>query len=209
MEKIGIVTTKSINYPYETVVSKRTAKDKNIAFKKLVEAGCKYIFWIDGVKIIDNLVFEHYRIISQKTGWECIVTSINEPSNQAPLYSDAYVTYWPFPSTSFVMYTSHALETAGYFDENFENDTWDDVEHIHRMGNHALTGTWGLFVTLKDERGFLESDPKRTEKELKPKEVLEENMKYWQGKDPERYPITKEKILKDKGFELKKSEGMI
>lgn len=209
MEKIGVVTTKSLNLKYPTVLSDRTPQSKNIAFKKLLDMGCDYIFWLDGVNILDQMIFEHCRVISEKTGWECILTSLNEPSNGEAIYKDSYVTYWPYPSCCFVMYTRNALEKAGLFDEEFEPGTWDDVEHIHRMGNFAFTGTWGLFVTLKDERLFLAPDPKWTGKELKKRDVLDSNMKYWQSKNPERYPITKEKPIKDKKLELKHSEGMI
>jgi len=191
-------------------------ENKNKLLKDLIASGNTYLFLVNQyVKVKDPLVFQHYKIVSDKTGFECMTVCGTEPSNDKPLYTqDPFVNYWRFPGTSFFFITKNAYEKSGGIDENFPEDTWELVELIHRVGNLGLTAPFGLFPTIKDEGRYFDVDRKKIEegvaRDLKRRDEIQKATDYWQSKNPVNFPNMGEpQKSPDKKIELKKGVGEI
>jgi len=187
--------------------------NKNKLLKDLINSGCTYLFlYNDSIKIKDPLVFEHFKIVSDKTGFECMCMGSCEPSNQKPLYTnDPYVDYWMFPGTSFLFVTKNAIDKAGYMDEKFPKDTWEEVELIHRIGNLGLTAPFGMFVGIKDEFRYFDLDEEKIKERLKSDhdrmDTIKKATDYWQSKNPERFPNMTMPKTPDVKMNLRKGMG--
>jgi hypothetical protein len=204
---IGTVGKQKYELPYLVLSS----KNKNKLLKDLINKGCDKLFLIqDGLKIKDNLVFEHFAIASDKTGLECMSLCGAELSNKKPIYThDPYINYWQFPGTIFAFYTANAAQKAGFMDEKFPADTWEDVEFMNRIADLGLTSPFGMFVGIKNEERYFELDVeelnKRVEKDKSRNETFKEATLYWQNKNPEKFPDIG--MPTEKKFELKKAGG--
>jgi hypothetical protein len=193
----------------------KQGESKNKLLKDLIDSGATYLFlYNDCLKIKDPLVFQHYKIVSDKTGFECMTVCGSEPSNEKQLYvNDPYVDYWPYPGGDFLFVTKNALDKVGFIDENFPEDTWEIYELIHRICNAGLTATFGMFVALKDEAKYFEPDMDKirvkVKRDLERKKELEVAMDYWQSKDPARFPQMAPPKQPGAKIEMRKGVGEI
>jgi hypothetical protein len=188
---------------------KSNAKGRNELLRELKDF--KYIFLVrDYVKVLDPTVYARFVLTSQKTGFECMGLASYEPSNQKIIYTrDSWVDYWQYPSSDFLFFTQNAIQKAGYLNENFPSDTWEDVEHIKRVGDLGLTAPFGYFVGIKNERRYLSVDievkQKQTLESIKRHNEFKKATEYWQSLNVAGFP---DMPSQDK-MEIKNTEGAI
>jgi hypothetical protein len=191
------------------ISSENDAKAKNKLLKQLSD--CEYLFLVnDTVEIIDPAVFARFILVSNQSGFECMGLASYESSNQRVIYEkDPWVDYWQYPSSGFLFFTQNAIQKAGYLNEGFPPNTWEDVEHIKRIGDLALTAPFGFFIGIKNERRYLSINP-----ELKQKQILEDmkrgdefkkGTEFWKSLDPLGFPELPQP--QNEGLRMKKAQG--
>lgn len=188
---------------------KNVTKTKNKLLKELINKDCDELFLIEDHIIIKNKeVFQKFVDVAKLEGFEAMIFSGDERSNQKPsYYEDPFVDYWPYPAHGFSYYTKKAVDKVGYMDEKFPPDTWEFAEYFQRIGNAGLTSTFGLFPSIKNDRDYLDTVPgsidEMIREDLSRKEEMEKGLFYWQAKDPSITSILPE--TKKKGFQMKRT----
>ena len=195
-----------------TVTSSRSdAKGRNELLRELKDF--EYVFLVrDYVKVLDPTIYARFVLTSQQTGFECMGLASYEPSNQKIIYEkDPWVDYWQFPSSDFLFFTQNAIQKAGYLNENFPPNTWEDAEHIKRIGDLALTAPFGFFIGIKNERKYLLVDSELKQKQLledmKRNDEFKKGTEFWQSLDPATFPEMPKP--EEEGFKLKRTEGVM
>lgn len=135
--------SEEITIPFKLIETKGSGVGaaKNAAFKHLLQKNCDYIFIIeDDMLIKDANIFDAYINASKKTGIQHFLFAYHGPANKNGISGGT-----PCPRTiieypcgtkialnqhcvgAFCMYTKHALQQVGLFDESFHNA----FEHVH------------------------------------------------------------------------------
>lgn len=162
-------------------------KTKNKLLKQLKDY--EDIFLIeDCVDIIDDDVFEYFIDTRKKTGFECLMWGKAFPGNKKLKYDDSLVEYYTDFATPFSYYTDKVIKTVGYMDEKMPPNTWEEYEHVKRIGDMGFAPPFGIFVSPKFASNYLEVNEKIKDKysDIDPVK-MKKGLEYWTKKDGDEF----------------------
>lgn len=186
----------------EKIVYKNATKNKGVAhaknwlLKKMLDAGCDYLFILEDDIIIKSpkAVTEYVRL-SNESGIEHFQFVHHGNANEGKLVlSDKGIDLYRNPVGAWCMYTRRVLETVGLFDERYMN-AWEHVEHSWLIANAGYTTPWGASVCdLTKSRDYLKEIPNSIENSsIRPRGDFLANsingLILWKQKYPRQFPL--------------------
>lgn len=189
------VDTGGYNYHYAKR-NKGVAHAKNWLLKKLMQAGCDYIFLVeDDIIAKSPKAITEYVRLSQESGVEHMMFAHHGKANKGKLMHRANgLDLYRNPIGAWCMYTRRVIEEVGYFDEHFIN-AWEHVEHSWRIAKAGYTPRWGMSVVdLTKSKKYLTEIPGSIEdSSIKARpDWMANNINgliYWKQKNPRDFPL--------------------
>lgn len=157
--KIYKTLDKRIKYRYMPG-NKGVAVAKNYLLRRMMDAGCDYMFIIeDDILIKSPKAITEYVRLSKESGIEHFLFAHHGTENEGKLYlSKNGVELYTACIGAYCMYTRRVINKVGYFDENFKN-AFEHVEHTYRIAKAGFAAPWPVHADLKDSRDYLEEIP--------------------------------------------------
>lgn len=196
-----------IKYRYNPQ-NKGVAAAKNYLLKRMIDAGCDYMFLIeDDILIKSPKAITEYVRLSDESGIEHFLFAHHGKENVGKLYlSKKGVELYTACIGAYCMYTRNVIEQVGYFDENMHN-AFEHVEHTFRIAKAGYAAPWPVHADIEHSKDYLEEIPGsidnssiRVRKDWLPNIYMA--LDYWSGKDKD-FPYA------DKLESLKKELGVV
>lgn len=143
-------------------------KTKNIALKHLLDAGCDYIFLVEDDMFFKGNVFEKYIEASKITGIEHFSFAYHGPANKGNVsggkpkprkiidYGDVKISLNQHSVGAVCFYTRKSLEVVGLFDEEFNKNAFEHVEHSYRLATVGYSTPYWWWSDLADSLDYIE-----------------------------------------------------
>ena len=143
-------------------------KTKNIAFKHLLDNNCDHIFLVeDDMKFLGN-VFAEYIRAKEITGIEHFMFGYHGPANKGGIsggkpqprkvidYGDIKIALNQHCVGAVCYYTRKALEDTGIFDEQFDKNNFEHVEHSFRLSKDGYSTPYWWWSDIANSTDFVE-----------------------------------------------------
>ena len=178
------------------------AHSKNYLLKRMMDAGCDYMFIIeDDILIKSPKAITEYIRLSKESGIEHFLFAHHGPANIGMLFmSEKGVDLYTACVGAYCMYTRQVIEEVGYFDEEMFN-AMEHVEHTFRIARAGYSTPIPTFPDLTKSREYLEEIPGSIDNssikarlDWTPNIIMA--LERWKEKDPE-FPYA-EKLIKIK-----------
>lgn len=133
------------------------AHAKNYLLKRMMEAGCEYMFLLeDDIIVKSPKAITEYVKLSEESGIEHFLFAHHGTENEGKLYlSEKGVDLYTACIGAYCMYTDDVIEHVGYLDENFKN-AFEHVEHTFRIARSGFTTPFPTYPDLTNSREYLE-----------------------------------------------------
>jgi GT2 family glycosyltransferase len=144
-------------------------KSKNKAMNYLLEEGSDYIFIIeDDMKIKDINIFTEYINAYKKTGIQHMMFGYHGPANKGNIsygkpqprkifdYGDIKIALNGHCVGSFCFYTRESLVKEGLYDEEFDKNNFEHVEHSYRLAKAGYSTPYWWWADLANSTDFIE-----------------------------------------------------
>jgi GT2 family glycosyltransferase len=200
LKELGIELNKKTTL-IQHEVNYKLAKTKNDAISFLFKENCEHIFIIeDDTVIVDQDVFKKYIDASKETGILHLNYGPGSPFNrkQNPnVHYDLHnrhlcdqqsepnprlivnyknnisIALYTHTVAAFVYYNYKCIEKAGLFDEEFNENAWEHVEHTYRIIKAGMHPPFWWFADLADsehlissQKGAIDNSSIATEKDV-------------------------------------------
>ena len=179
-----------IKYRYMPV-NKGVAHAKNYLLKRMMEAGCDYMFLIeDDILIKSPKAITEYVRLSDESGIEHFLFAHHGPANVDMLFHQMNgVDLYTACVGAYCMYTRNVIEQVGYFDEEFIN-AMEHVEHSFRIARAGYSTPIPTFPDITASREYLAEIPGSIDNSsIKQRDDWTPNiimaLEHWKEKDPE------------------------
>lgn len=150
---------KRIKYRYSRE-NKGVAHAKNYLLKRMMDAGCDYMFIIEDDILIKNpkAITEYIRL-SKLSGIEHFLFAHHGPANKDMLFlRKKGIDLYTACIGAYCMYTRNVIEKVGYFDEEFIN-AMEHVEHTFRIARAGYSTPIPTFPDISKSKEYLEEIP--------------------------------------------------
>ena len=181
----------------EAEANRGVAYAKNRLLEAMLDAGADWLLLLeDDIEIISPEAITNYVQAAEATGIEHLSFAHHGPANQqGPVEVTGDIEFYPHSIGAWCLYSRHALETAGLFDENFHN-AWEHVEHELRLIQHGLMPGAGphRFPDVVNSSLVLRELPNAIERSaIRPRDdwqqSIVEGLAYWHSAKPETFDI--------------------
>lgn len=143
-------------------------KSKNKALKELLNRDCDYIFLVeDDMKFKEN-AFDEYIKASKGTGIQHMSFAYHGPANKGNIskgaprprkiidYGDVKIALNRHSVGAVCFYTRKSLEGVGIFDEDFNKNNFEHVEHSYRLAKAGYSTPYWWWADLANSYDFIE-----------------------------------------------------
>jgi GT2 family glycosyltransferase len=143
-------------------------KSKNKAFKYLLEQDCDYIFIIEDDMVFTGDVFEEYIRAYKSTGIHHFSFAYHGPANRGNVshgtpqprkvvnYGDVQISLNANCVGAVCFYTRQCLEDVGLFDENFDKNNFEHVDHTYRLAKAGYTTPYWWFADIANSYDYID-----------------------------------------------------
>ena len=145
-------------------------KSKNKALQDLLDKGCDYIFLIEDDMKLNGNVFEAYINAHKETGIHHFSFGYHGPANRGNVsrskggvptprkvidYGDRLIALNMHSVGALCFYTRKALEDVGLFDEDFDKNNFEHVEHSYRLAKAGYSTPYWWWADLANSHHYI------------------------------------------------------
>ena len=143
-------------------------KSKNKALKELLNRGCDYIFLVEDDMKFKGNAFDEYIKASKGTGIQHMSFAYHGPANKGNIskgvprprkiidYGDVKIALNRHSVGAVCFYTRKSLEDVGIFDEDFNKNNFEHVEHSYRLAKAGYSTPYWWWADLANSYDFIE-----------------------------------------------------
>jgi len=143
-------------------------KSKNKALKELLNRGCDYIFLVEDDMKFKGNVFDEYIKAYKATGIQHMSFAYHGPANKGNIskgvprprkiidYGDVKIALNRHSVGAVCFYTRKSLEDVGIFDEDFNKNNFEHVEHSYRLAKAGYSTPYWWWADLANSYDFIE-----------------------------------------------------
>jgi GT2 family glycosyltransferase len=143
-------------------------KSKNKALKELLSRGCDYVFLVEDDMRFKGNAFDEYIKASQVTGIEHMSFAYHGPANKGNIskgepkprkvidYGNVKIALNQHSVGAVCFYTKKSLEDVGIFDEDFDKNNFEHVEHSYRLAKSGYSTPYWWWADLANSCDFIE-----------------------------------------------------
>tara|TARA_A100001515_G_scaffold140251_1_gene135741 strand:+ start:3985 stop:4770 length:786 start_codon:yes stop_codon:yes gene_type:complete len=143
-------------------------KSKNIALKYLLDNSCDHIFLVeDDMKFTGN-IFKEYIEASKTTGIQHFMFGYHGPANKGGIsggkpqprkiidYGKIKIALNQHCVGAVCYYTRKSLEDTGIFDEQFDKNNFEHVEHSYRLAKDGYSTPYWWWADIANSLDFVQ-----------------------------------------------------
>lgn len=161
-----------IKHPSHNIINNKknigVCKSKNILFKKLLDKKCDYIFIIEDDMYFKDNVFQAYIDAYKKTGIHHMMFAYHGPANKGNVskgkpqprviidYGDLKISLNQGCVGAVCFYTKECLNEVGLFDEDFDKNNFEHVEHSYRLAKAEYSTPYWWWADLANSLDYIE-----------------------------------------------------
>lgn len=143
-------------------------KSKNKALKELLNRECDYIFLVEDDMKFKGNAFDEYIKASKGTGIQHMSFAYHGPANKGNIskgvprprkiidYGDVKIALNRHSVGAVCFYTRKSLEDVGIFDEDFNKNNFEHVEHSYRLAKAGYSTPYWWWADLANSCDFIE-----------------------------------------------------
>ena len=143
-------------------------KSKNKALKELLNRDCDYIFLVEDDMRFKGNAFDKYIKASAITGIQHMSFAYHGPANKGNIskgepkprkvidYGDVKIALNQHSVGAVCFYTRKSLEDVGIFDEDFDKNNFEHVEHSYRLAKSGYSTPYWWWADLANSCDFIE-----------------------------------------------------
>ena len=143
-------------------------KSKNKALKELLNRECDYIFLVEDDMKFKGNAFDEYIKASKGTGIQHMSFAYHGPANKGNIskgvprprkiidYGDVKIALNRHSVGAVCFYTRKSLEDVGIFDEDFNKNNFEHVEHSYRLAKAGYSTPYWWWADLANSYDFIE-----------------------------------------------------
>jgi len=143
-------------------------KSKNILFKELLKRDCDYIFIVEDDMIFKDNAFKAYIDAYKKTGIHHMMFAYHGPANKGGVSKGKpkprkVVDYGNFKLAlnqhcvgAVCFYTKECLKKVGIFDEDFDKNNFEHVEHSYRLAKAGYSTPYWWWSDIANSLDYIE-----------------------------------------------------
>ena len=143
-------------------------KSKNKALKELLNRDCDYIFLVEDDMRFKRNAFDEYIKASAITGIQHMSFAYHGPANKGNIskgepkprkvidYGDVKIALNQHSVGAVCFYTRKSLEDVGIFDEDFDKNNFEHVEHSYRLAKSGYSTPYWWWADLANSCDFIE-----------------------------------------------------
>ena len=143
-------------------------KSKNKALKELLNRDCDYIFLVEDDMRFKGNAFDEYIKASEITGIQHMSFAYHGPANKGNIskgepkprkvidYGDVKIALNQHSVGAVCFYTRKSLEDVGIFDEDFDKNNFEHVEHSYRLAKSGYSTPYWWWADLANSCDFIE-----------------------------------------------------
>jgi GT2 family glycosyltransferase len=143
-------------------------KSKNKALKELLNRECDYIFLVEDDMKFKGNAFDEYIKASKGTGIQHMSFAYHGPANKGNIskgvprprkiidYGDVKIALNRHSVGAVCFYTRKSLEDVGIFDEDFNKNNFEHVEHSYRLAKAGYSTPYWWWTDLANSYDFIE-----------------------------------------------------
>ena len=143
-------------------------KSKNKALRYLLDKNCDHIFLVeDDMKFLDN-IFKEYIKASEITGIKHFMFGYHGPANKGGIsggkpkprkiidYKDIKIALNQHCVGAVCYYTKKSLEDTGLFDEQFNKNNFEHVEHSFRLAKDGYSTPYWWWADIANSLDYVQ-----------------------------------------------------
>jgi len=143
-------------------------KSKNKALSYLLSKGCDYIFLVEDDMMFKGNAFEEYIRASKATGIQHMSFAYHGPANKGNIskgvpkprkvidYGDVKIALNQHSVGAVCFYTKESLDDVGIFDEEFDKNNFEHVEHSYSLAKAGYSTPYWWWADLANSCDFIE-----------------------------------------------------
>ena len=143
-------------------------KSKNILFKELLSKKCDYIFIIEDDMYFKDNAFQAYIDAYKKTGIQHMMFAYHGPANKGNIskgkpkprvvidYGNLKISLNQGCVGAVCFYTKKSLEEVGLFDEDFNKNNFEHVEHSYRLAKAGYSTPYWWWADLANSLDYID-----------------------------------------------------
>ena len=143
-------------------------KSKNILFKELLNKNCDYIFIVEDDMVFKDNAFKAYINAHKKTGIHHMMFGYHGPINKGNIskgkprprkvidYGDFKLALNSGCVGAVCFYTKKSLKDVGIFDEDFNKNNFEHVEHSYRLAKAGYSTPYWWWSDLANSTDYIE-----------------------------------------------------
>jgi|TARA_E500000318_G_C3521464_1_gene196593 GT2 family glycosyltransferase len=143
-------------------------KSKNILFKELLNANCDFIFIVEDDMVFKDNAFQAYINAHKKTGIHHMMFGYHGPINKGNVSKGTprprkVIDYGDFKLAlnsgcvgAVCFYTKESLKNIGIFDEDFNKNNFEHVEHSYRLAKAGYSTPYWWWSDLANSPDYIE-----------------------------------------------------
>ena len=149
-------------------INQGVCKSKNILFRELLQRKCDYIFIVEDDMIFKDNAFKAYIGAYKKTGIHHMMFAYHGPANKGGIskgkpkprkifdYGDVKVSLNQHCVGAVCFYTKECLDNVGIFDEDFDKNNFEHVEHSYRLAKAGYSTPYWWWSDLANSLDYVE-----------------------------------------------------
>jgi GT2 family glycosyltransferase len=185
-------------------------KSKNILFKELLKKDCDYIFIVEDDMYFKDNAFKAYIDAHKITGIHHMMFAYHGPANKGNVskgkpqprkiidYKDVKIALNQHCVGAVCFYTRECLEKEGLFDEKFDKNNFEHVEHSYRLAKAGYSTPYWWWSDLANSLDYIEEQA-----------CSEENSAIRRGNEWQKKIFDSANIFKDKHGYLPAWQGCV
>ena len=143
-------------------------KSKNILFKELLAKKCDYIFIVEDDMHFKDNAFQAYIDAHKKTGIHHMMFAYHGPTNKGNIskgkpkprividYGDTKIALNQGCVGAVCFYTKECLNNVGLFDEDFDKNNFEHVEHSYRLAKAEYSTPYWWWSDIANSLDYIE-----------------------------------------------------
>ena len=143
-------------------------KSKNKALKTLLEKGCDYIFLVEDDMRFKGNAFQAYIDAYKRTGIHHMMFAYHGPANKGGIskgepkprkvidYGDLKIALNAGCVGAVCFYTKECLDEVGLFDEDFDKNNFEHVEHSYRLAKAGYSTPYWWWSDIANSLDYIE-----------------------------------------------------
>ncbi len=143
-------------------------KSKNIALRYLLNAECDYIFLVEDDMMFKDNAFKEYIKASNITGIQHMFFAYHGPANKGGIsggiprprkiidYGNIKISLNQHSVGAMCMYTKKSLQDVGIFDENFNQNNFEHVDHSYRLAKAGYSTPYWWWADIANSCDYIQ-----------------------------------------------------